>query len=136
MFSGVSALSLDTKGRMTIPTRYRDLLAQEAHGQIALIESDVGCLVLMPATRWTAKVQSLSEDESDDDRRRFWLGLSDTPELDTAGRVLINPVLREGAGISREVMLLGLGEYFELWDPTRLAHHKEQVRARKLRGAL
>jgi len=136
MFSGVSALSLDAKGRMTIPTRYRDILAREAQGQIALIESDVGCLLLMPQSRWSAKVQALSAEESDDERRRFWLGLSDTPELDTAGRVLINPVLREGAGISREVMLLGLGEFFELWDPARLDHHKEQVRARKLRGTL
>ncbi|MGA1273240.1 MAG: hypothetical protein ACO3WO_03550, partial [Burkholderiaceae bacterium] len=68
------------------------------------------------------------------ERRRFWLGLSDTPELDSAGRILINPVLREGAGISREVMLLGVGSHFELWDPERLSRHKEQVRARKFRG--
>jgi MraZ protein len=136
MFSGVSALSLDTKGRMTVPARYREALAKDSSGQIALIESDVGCLLLMPQSRWSEKVEALSAEETDDERRRFWLGLSDTPELDTAGRVLINPVLREGAGISREVMLLGLGAYFELWDPTRLAHHKEQVRARKLRGAV
>lgn len=135
MFSGVSALSLDAKGRMTMPTRYRDSLAQASAGQLALLESDDGCLLLMPQTLWNEKILSLSAHESEDMRRRFWLGLSDTPELDSAGRILINPVLREGAGISREVMLLGVGPHFELWDPVRLSAHKEQVRARKFRGA-
>jgi MraZ protein len=134
MYAGISALNLDTKGRMTLPARYREMLLSQSSGQLALIESDDGCLLLMPHDRWLSKVGQLSPDESADERRRFWLGLSDTPEIDTAGRVLINPVLREGAGISREVMLLGVGEHFEIWDASRLVAHKEQVRARKMRG--
>ncbi|MEY4082767.1 MAG: hypothetical protein RL483_136 [Pseudomonadota bacterium] len=136
MYAGISALNLDAKGRMTLPARYRDLLAKASAGQLALIESDDGCLLLMPYDQWFAKVGRFSADESADERRRFWLGLSDTPEIDTAGRVLINPVLREGAGIAREVMLLGVGDHFEIWDAGRLAAHKEQVRARKMRGSV
>lgn len=152
MFSGISALSLDVKGRMTLPTRYRDALHQASEGQVALLESNDGCLLLMPFTQWAKRVDRLTQadasslnggdldadldwdDDAGQERRRFWLGLSDTPDLDSAGRILINPVLREGAGIGREVMLLGVGSHFELWDPERLSRHKEQVRARKFRG--
>ncbi|MEY4014610.1 MAG: hypothetical protein RLZZ290_1474 [Pseudomonadota bacterium] len=137
MLTGISALSLDAKGRMTLPARYREALGvgDPTGSTLALLESDNGCLLLMSQARWVAKINGLSEDEADEDRRRFWLGLSDTPEIDSAGRILLNPVLREGAGISREVMLLGVGPHFEIWDAARLAAHKEQVRARKLRGA-
>jgi MraZ protein len=134
-FVGISALSLDAKGRMTIPTRHRDALMQDSAGQLVLMESDSGCLLLMTQRLWAGRIASITEDDADEERRRFWLGLSDTPEIDSAGRVLINPVLREGAGISREVMLLGVGPHFEVWDATRLALHKEAVRARKMRGA-
>jgi MraZ protein len=152
MFSGISALSLDAKGRMTLPTRYRDALHRASEGQVALLESNDGCLLLMPFNQWSRRVERLTQasdptsvsqdadqdmdwdDDTGQERRRFWLGLSDTPELDSAGRILINPVLRGGAGISREVMLLGVGSHFELWDPERLSRHKEQVRARKFRG--
>ena len=152
MFSGISALSLDVKGRMTLPTRYRDALHRASEGQVALLESNDGCLLLMPFTQWSRRVERLTladaltaagqdpdqdldwDDDTGQERRRFWLGLSDTPELDSAGRILVNPVLRQGAGIGREAMLLGVGGHFELWDPERLARHKEQVRARKFRG--
>jgi MraZ protein len=152
MFSGISALSLDVKGRMTLPTRYRDALHRASEGQVALLESNDGCLLLMPFTQWSRRVEQLTQadapiaagkephedldwdDDTGQERRRFWLGLSDTPELDSAGRILVNPVLREGAGIGREAMLLGVGSHFEIWDPERLARHKEQVRARKFRG--
>jgi len=138
LLTGISALTLDAKGRMTLPARYRGALGvgEGGTGTLALLESDNGCLLLMTQDRWAAKVSTLSEEESDEDRRRFWLGLSDMPEIDSAGRILLNPVLREGAGISREVMLLGVGAHFEIWDAVRLSAHKEQVRARKLRGTV
>ncbi len=133
-FSGVTALSLDAKGRMTIPTRYREALVAQSNGALALIESDDGCLLLMAQSRWDQKVAALSDDESDAERRRFWLGLSDTPEMDNQGRVLINPVLRDGARIQRDVTLLGVGEYFEIWDAATLETHKQSVRHRKRGG--
>ena len=62
-FSGVSALSLDVKGRMTIPTRYRDELLARSQGALALVESDDGCLLLMAQSLWAEKVALFSSDE-------------------------------------------------------------------------
>jgi MraZ protein len=135
LFAGITALSLDVKGRMTIPTRYRDALLTQSKGALALLESDDGCLLLMPQAQWEQKIASFSQDERDDERRRFWMGLSDTPEIDSQGRVLISPVLRDGAGIQRDVILLGVGAHFEIWDAVTLNSHKQAVRNRKRGGA-
>lgn len=134
-FAGITALSLDAKGRMTIPARYRDALLAQSKGSLALIESDDGCLVLMAQSVWEQKTASFSQSDTDDELRRFWLGLSDTPEMDGQGRVLINPVLREGARIQRDVILLGVGHHFEIWDSATLESHKQSVRQRKRGGA-
>jgi division/cell wall cluster transcriptional repressor MraZ len=79
---------------------------------------------------WSKKVDSLLK-EGANAQKRFWLGLSDTPELDRSGRVLINSVLREGAAIKKEIVLLGVGDYLEIWDAIRLEKHKTNVRNMK-----
>ena len=94
MFSGISSLSLDAKGRMTVPVRYRDHLKVKNSNLLALVESNYGCLLLMSHSEWRKRVDWITKSGSDDDRR-FWIGLSDTPELDRSGRVLINSVLRK-----------------------------------------
>jgi MraZ protein len=133
-FAGITALSLDVKGRMTIPTRYRDGLLAQSKGTLALVESDDGCLLLMAQSLWDQRIARFSDDDADSERRRFWLGLSDTPEIDNQGRVLINPVLRDGAKIQRDVILLGVGTHFEIWDAATLEAHKQSVRYRKRGG--
>ena len=129
MFSGISSLSLDAKGRMTVPVRYREHLKVENSNLLALVESNYGCLLLMSHSEWRKKVDWITKSGSDDDRR-FWIGLSDTPELDRSGRVLINSVLRQGALIKREIILLGVGLYLEIWDFNRLEEHKKITRQR------
>ena len=131
MFYGITALSLDIKGRMTIPVRYRDFLSSDdKSSNLALVESDEGCLMLMKHSMWLKKVDTLM-DNGTNAEKRFWLGLSDTPELDKSGRVLINSVLRDGAAIKKEIILLGVGDYLEIWDSIRLENHKSNVMSMK-----
>ncbi|OUW00292.1 MAG: hypothetical protein CBD16_06835 [Betaproteobacteria bacterium TMED156] len=129
MFYGVASLSLDSKGRMTIPVRYREYLSEkdEKNNILALVESADGCLFLMKHSMWLIKVEELLKNGTQEERR-FWIGLSDTPELDKSGRVLINSVLREGAAINKDVVLLGVGNHLEIWDEKRLEKHKSDVR--------
>ena len=134
MFYGITALNLDTKGRMTIPVRYRDYLSSDQKSSnLALVESEEGCLILMKHSMWLKKVDALME-KGTNAEKRFWLGLSDTPELDRSGRVLINSVLREGAAIKKEIILLGVGVYLEIWDSIRLENHKFNVTKMKFKS--
>ena len=84
---------------------------------------------MMPHKVWIEKTKSLLKYGSDTEKR-FWIGLSDTPELDRSGRVLIASMLRSGAGINKDVVLLGVGENLEIWDSERLNRHKEIIRTR------
>ena len=129
MFHGISSLSLDSKGRITIPIKYRPLLVPSGITYLAIVESDLGCLLMMPHNAWIEKTRSLLKTGSDIEKR-FWIGLSDTPDLDKSGRVLLTPILRSGANINKEIVLLGVGENLEIWDADRLVRHKEIVRAR------
>ncbi len=59
--------------------------------------------------------------------KRIFLGNAMDVEIDSASRVLISPELRAAAGLSKDVMLLGMGSHFELWDAARYAAHEAEV---------
>jgi MraZ protein len=117
VFQGASALTLDAKGRMSIPSRYRDALQVQAEGRVTLTKSPDGCLLLFPRPEWEkfrAKVAALPMDAIW--FQRIFLGNAMDVELDGSGRVLVSPELRSGAGLEKDVTLLGMGERFEIWD--------------------
>ncbi len=117
MFQGASALTLDAKGRMSVPSRYREALQAQAEGRVTLTKSPDGCLLLFPRPDWEvfrAKVAALPMDAGW--WQRIFLGNAMDVELDTAGRVLVSPELRSAAMLEKNVTLLGMGNRFELWD--------------------
>lgn len=119
-FEGPNQLTLDPKGRLSIPTRYRESLAALAQNRVVVIKSPEKCLRILPYPAWEkfkAVIEALPE--RDADWRRFYLSFACECELDSGGRLLIDPVLRRYAGLGREVYLLGTGPYFELWDVER-----------------
>ncbi len=120
MFRGASTLSLDAKGRMTIPTRYRDLLLHACQGRIVITGDRDRCLLLYPQPAWEVIEQRLSDLPNLDDRtrglQRLLIGLATECEMDGNGRILLPPPLREFAGLNKRVMLIGQVNKFELWD--------------------
>ncbi|MEH3086182.1 MAG: division/cell wall cluster transcriptional repressor MraZ [Xylophilus ampelinus] len=117
MFQGASSLSLDAKGRLSVPTRYRDALQSEAAGQITITRHPHGCLMMFPRPAWERfRDQIAALPMSAQWWKRIFLGNAMDVELDGTGRVLVSPELRAAAGIARDVMLLGMGNHFELWD--------------------
>lgn len=117
MFQGASALTLDAKGRMSVPSRYRDALQLQAEGRVTLTKHPDGCLLLFPRPEWEIFRKKIVElPMSAKWIQRIFLGSAADVELDTAGRVLIAPELREAASLEKDVMLLGMGNRFELWD--------------------
>jgi MraZ protein len=137
VFQGASALTLDAKGRMSVPSRYREALQGQAEGRVTLTKSPDGCLLLFPRPEWEvfrAKVAALPMEAMW--WRRIFLGNAMDVELDTAGRVLVSPELRAAASLEKEVTLLGMGAHFELWDSQTYAAKEAAAMAQGMPDAL
>ncbi len=130
MFQGTSALTLDGKGRITVPARQRDALVALTDGQLTLTKHPVGCLLVFPRPAWEAfRERLLTLSMEADGWRRVFLGSAVDLGVDSAARVLVPPELRAAAGLARDVLLLGMGQRLELWDAARYAAHEAQVMA-------
>ena len=117
VFQGASSLSLDAKGRLSVPTRHRDVLSATAAGQLTITKHPHGCLMVFPRPEWEKFRERIAAlPMSAQWWKRVFLGNAMDVEMDSTGRVLVSPELRTAAGISRDALLLGMGNHFELWD--------------------
>jgi MraZ protein len=137
MFQGASALALDAKGRLAVPARHRDVLAATAAGQLTITKHPEGCLLLFPRPEWEKfrdKVAALPMTAQG--WKRIFLGYAMDVEIDAASRVLIAPELRAAASLGKDVILLGMGSHFELWDVAAHQAQEERTKAQGLPAAL
>jgi len=115
MFTGASNLSVDAKGRIAIPTRYRESLGAE----LVITADPSGCLLLFPGPAWQpfeARVSALPNlNPRIKAMQRMWLGYKSDCEVDNAGRIVLTPEMREYAKLDRKVQMIGQGDRFELW---------------------
>ena len=130
MFRGENKVTLDAKGRLAIPTRYREGIAQDAAGQMVVTVDHVErCLLLYALPDWEDIKRKLSKLPALDPRarslQRLLIGHATDVELDSAGRVLIPPNLREYANLTRDVVLSGQGTRFEIWDEASWAAQRD-----------
>lgn len=137
MFQGSSALTLDAKGRLSVPTRHRDALISQAEGRLTLTRHPDGCLLLYPRPVWEQKRDQIAAFPMQARAlQRLLLGNAQDLELDTAGRILIAPELRTAAGMTRDVMLLGMGAHFEIWDKAAYDRQEQEALAQGMPTAL
>lgn len=130
-YRGGPVLTLDQKGRITVPARWREQLMASVGGRLIVTKNADGGLSLYPPPVWEQLERVVLELTADDDPwRRILAGNSEEVEIDSASRVLIPPDLRRWAGLEREVKFMGLGTYFELWDLGRYEVHEAQAIAR------
>lgn len=136
-FQGPAALSLDGKGRISVPARHREILMALAQGQLTITKHPHGCLMMFPRPSWEVfRDQVAALPMSAAGWKRVFLGNAMDVEMDSSARVLIAPELRAAAGLTKDVMLLGMGNYFELWDAQRYAAHEAEVMASAMPDAL
>lgn len=127
VFQGSSALTLDTKGRINVPTRHRDALIEQAHGRLTITRHPDGCLLVYPRPEWERKREQIAAfPVQARGLQRLMLGNAQDVDIDSAGRVLVAPELRVASNLARDVMLLGMGGHFELWDAALLAAREAQ----------
>jgi len=127
VFQGASSLSLDAKGRLSVPTRHRDALGA-SEGQLTITRHPHGCLMIFPRNEWDqfkARIAALPMQAQW--WKRIFLGNAMDVEMDGTGRVLVSPELRAAAGITKDAVLLGMGAYLELWDATTYAAQEAEA---------
>lgn len=122
MFRGRSVHLIDSKGRISIPTRFRELL--KAHGDPRLIITNwEDCLAAYPYSEWQLIEEKMGEfslvDRDIRSFKRFFLSGACECNLDSQGRILVPPALREFAGLEKEVVMAGQLKCFEIWDKGR-----------------
>ena len=102
-----------------MPTRHRDVLSATAAGQLTITKHPHGCLMVFPRPEWEKFRERIAQlPMSAQWWKRIFLGNAMDVDMDGTGRVLVSPELRQAAGLTRDGMLLGMGQHFELWDKT------------------
>lgn len=123
MFRGANKLTLDIKGRMVMPTRYRERLQERCGGSLVVTVHRDRCLLIYPLPDWEEVERKLTRlpTEKPETRQlqRMMIGHAADLVLDGHGRILLPPELREFASLTRDAMLIGQGVKFELWDQVR-----------------
>jgi len=131
MFRGENKVTLDAKGRFAMPTRYRDAIQEDANGQlIVTIDYADTCLLIYTLPDWEEIESKLSKlpalNPVARSVQRLMLGHATELELDSQGRILVPPNLREYASLTRDVVLSGQGKRFELWDELQWVTRRDQ----------
>ena len=118
-FHGAAVITLDQKGRIAIPTRHREALVA-AGRTLVLTAHPEGCALVYPEQAWERVRAQAEKFPSFHAQASWWkrllLGFEEHVAPDAAGRVLVSAALRQHARLEREAMLVGQGDYFELWD--------------------
>jgi MraZ protein len=137
VYQGASNLTLDAKGRMSVPSRHRDALQVQCEGRLTLTRDPNGCLLMFPRPVWEAHREKIVAWPMQARAwARIYLGNAMDVELDGAGRLLVSPELRGAAQLSRDITLLGMGSHFEIWDVATLAQKESEALAQGLPEAL
>ncbi|MEQ1880709.1 MAG: division/cell wall cluster transcriptional repressor MraZ [Burkholderiales bacterium] len=131
MFQGATALSLDAKGRLAVPTRHRDALQSGNGGKQVLTAHPHRCLLLYPAPAWEPIRNRIMGFSSFDAQASLWkrllVGFAEEIELDGSGRLLLSPELRKFAGLEKQAMMVGQGSHFEIWSQEAWDKQLDQI---------
>ena len=130
MFRGECSLNLDPKGRLAVPSRYRERLADDCGGRVIITISLLErCLVIYPFPDWQRIEDDVRKLPALDPKAQaishLLIGHANECELDAHGRVLVPQSLREFAGLQKRVRVIGQVRKFEIWDEDAWAARRE-----------
>jgi MraZ protein len=120
MFRGSFEHTVDAKGRVSVPSKFRDIIADRYDGRLVMAMDFDKCLTVYPLEEWEKleeKIKTLPMMKQEvKDFMRFFFSSATECELDKQGRILIPPTHRERASIQKNVMLVGIMNKIEIWD--------------------
>ena len=125
MFRGINPINLDAKGRVALPTKYRDRVTNRCDGHMVLtVHPFDRCLLLYPLADWEvieSQVNALPNSTSRQVRRlqHLMVGYATELDLDAANRLLLPAMHRDHAELDKRLILVGQGQKFEIWSEAR-----------------
>jgi MraZ protein len=125
-FRGRFDFSIDQKGRINVPSKFRRLLAPEAEETFVICRAPDGCLWAYPKDEWEKFEDSLLAMPVSKEYNKFLRSMQNTLNdsiLDKQGRISLTPFQMRIAGISKDVSIIGRGSYLEIWDTHRFEEY-------------
>ncbi len=125
-FRGRYDFSIDQKGRINIPSKFRKLLSPEAEETFVICRAPDGCLWAYPKDEWEKFEDTLVKMPVSREVNKFQRAIQNTlndSTLDKQGRVSLTPLQMKIAGIDKEVSIIGRGSYLEIWDTGRFEEY-------------
>ena len=120
VFRGLNKINLDSKGRISIPSNYREILTKKVIKRLLCTIDVDNCLLLYPYKNWEKIEKNILElpslDRASRNLQRLLIGHAVEIEIDSSSRVLIPRELRDFASLEKEAMFVGQGNKFELWN--------------------
>ena len=120
VFRGLNKINLDSKGRISIPSNYREILTKKVIKRLICTIDVDNCLLLYPYKNWEKIEKNILElpslDRASRNLQRLLIGHAVEIEIDSSSRVLIPRELRDFATLEKEAMFVGQGNKFELWN--------------------
>jgi MraZ protein len=137
MFRGTTALTLDAKGRLAIPTKHRDALTMqdgsgEPCGLVLTVNPVDNHLLLYRLPVFNEMQKHLMSLPNHEDIRQLQLmivGMAEDVEMDTAGRILVSSVLRDEVGLDKEVVFVGQGNRFQVWSKSAYDEARRAIKS-------
>ena len=138
LFRGINSLSIDAKGRMAIPSRYRKYLQAFCDGELIITIDPEHCLLIYPLPEWEVIEQKLNAlptlNKQVRKLQRLLIGHATEVQIDNNGRILVPSTLRAFAGVEKKVVLVGQGNKFELWDEVTWNQCREEWLEESIEG--
>ena len=127
MFLGQHTNTIDEKGRITLPSRFRELLSDGAYITVGLDQN----LIVMPASHFIQQYERINSMNPNNplvrNYRRFTFGRAAKIDFDSVGRFIIPQNLRESASLTNSAVIVGIGEDIEIWSPDLWAKQAENL---------
>jgi len=132
-FIGEYNYTIDNKGRVNIPAKFRKVLAEEAENTFIITQGRHQCLDVYPLDVFQEKiVNKINEFSESNDAHRYYTSIkgsnSTDSQLDKQGRIAISQKLLEYAGITKDILIIGAFHRIELWDPKVRAEYMEKMK--------
>jgi len=129
-FRGINNISVDAKGRMAMPARYRERLLEGCGGRLVVTVDQDHCLLVYPLPEWEVIESKLIALPSLNKQarllQRLLIGHATELDMDAQGRILLPVMLREFAGLKKKAVIIGQGKKLEIWDEDTWAESQEE----------